>query len=62
MVVLVDAVIPDSVGLVFVSGTTVHVVVASSSSSSSSSSSLLSSSLLLLNFRKRTHSSTLASA
>ena len=60
MVVLVDAVIPDSVGLVFVSGTTVHVVVASSSSSSSSSS-LLSSSLLL-NFRKRTHSSTLASA
>ena len=58
MVVLVDAVIPDSVGLVFVSGTTVHVVVASSSSSSS----LLSSSLLLLNFRKRTHSSTLASA
>ena len=61
MVVLVDAVIPDSVGLVFVSGTTVHVVVASSSSSSSSSS-LLSSSLLLLNFRKRTHSSTLASA
>lgn len=27
MVVLVDAVIPDSVGLVFVSGTTVHVVI-----------------------------------
>ena len=54
MVVLVDAVIPDSVGLVFVSGTTVHVVIVVVVASSSS--------LLLLNFRKRTHSSTLASA